>query len=199
MGRSWELRYLKKGGGLMYGVVYLIENICNAKVYVGITTRGVSKRFEEHCVAETYIGKAIRKYGRDNFRISIIDQADDHFELCEKEKAWIKTYKAFGDGYNLTHGGDGVITTEFIDAELTDEQEFFIKWVDKENEKDLDVHNSTQMVKFVLNNMGKCFLIANTKKDKQIVSKALMKLGRNYLEYILSAGVFVEEDIKKWL
>lgn len=183
----------------MYGVIYLIENLCNGKVYVGLTTRGVSRRFEEHCVADTYLGKAIRKHGRDNFRISVIDQADDHFNLCEKEKMWIKRYKAFGDGYNLTHGGDGVVMTKFIDATLTDKQEFFIKWVDKENKKELDVHNSDQMLKFALNNMGKCFLIANTKKDKQIVAKALMKLGRNYLNYILSAEAFGEEDIKSWI
>lgn len=50
-----------------YGVVYMIINLCNDKRYIGITTRTIEERFEEHCKADSYIGRAIRKYGRENF------------------------------------------------------------------------------------------------------------------------------------
>lgn len=183
----------------MYGVVYLIENICNAKVYVGITTRGVSKRFEEHCVAETYIGRAIRKYGRDNFRISIIDQADDHFELCEKEKAWIKTYKAFGDGYNLTHGGDGVDQVVYIENNYTDLQIRFLEQCEKERHDPVDVHDSYKMVRLCLMYTMEAFLVSNTKKDKKLVTDTILKLKPELIKIILQSKIITKNDLKQWV
>jgi len=92
-------------------IIYKIENNINGKIYIGLTTKGLSRRISEH-IAENKspIQKVLNKYGIQSFDISIIDYADTREILCEKEKYWIKYYdcKAY-KGYNLTDGGDGLI------------------------------------------------------------------------------------------
>lgn len=183
----------------MYGVIYLIENLCNGKVYVGLTTRGVSKRFEEHCVTDSYLGRAIRKHGRDNFRISVIDHADDHFDLCEKEKMWIKRYKAFGEGYNLTHGGDGVVMTKFIENEYTELQQRFLKQCAKERHDELDVNNKHQMIRMCLMYTLEAFLISDTEKNKKEVAKMLFRLRPEYFKSVMDSKIISLKDLKQWV
>ena len=71
---------------MCYGIVYCIENQINGKKYIGVTTRTVHQRFAEHCVANSVIGRAIRKYGSDNFSIHVVDRADNQAELFRLEK-----------------------------------------------------------------------------------------------------------------
>lgn len=80
-----------------YGVVYLITNILNSKKYVGVTTRNIWDRFEEHCKADSVVGLAIRKYGEANSNIEIIDYAENHYELMylEKEHNWHQKMSSF--------------------------------------------------------------------------------------------------------
>jgi len=55
-----------------FGVVYLIWNMVNGRRYVGQTTRRVEERFKEHASCKIMlVGKAIRKYGRENFRYGV--------------------------------------------------------------------------------------------------------------------------------
>jgi DNA-binding CsgD family transcriptional regulator len=50
----------------------------------------------------------LRKYGEENFKWEIIDNAETQKELNEKEVYWISFYNSFkGNGYNMTAGGDG--------------------------------------------------------------------------------------------
>lgn len=92
-------------------IIYKIENNINGKIYIGLTTKGLSKRIAEH-IAEnkSYIQKALNKYGLQSFTASIIDSAESREILCEKEQHWIQHYNCKApNGYNLTAGGDGLI------------------------------------------------------------------------------------------
>lgn len=97
-------------------IIYKITNKVNNKVYIGLTTRTVNERFEEHIERaknskhKYYIHNAMNKYGINNFSIEEIDSCDDINELKKKEQYWIEFYKSFDGrfGYNLTKGGDGV-------------------------------------------------------------------------------------------
>mgnify|MGYP003415896946 FL=1 len=90
--------------------IYKITNIQNNKVYIGQSIRPVNQRFRRHIndainnKLDTYFARAIRKYGKDNFYIKIIDKADNQEELNLKEIYWIKYYKATNEkyGYNET-------------------------------------------------------------------------------------------------
>ena len=88
--------------------VYKITNILNNKVYIGQSIRPVEERFKRHIndamngTLDTHFARAIRKYGAENFRIEIIDEASNQDELNSKEQFWIREYDAVNSGYNET-------------------------------------------------------------------------------------------------
>lgn len=92
-------------------VIYKMQNKVNGKVYIGQTRRALDTRIREHVSAakngqDCYIGKAIRKYGEDNFDVSIIATADSLDELNELESYYIQKYHSDINGYNLALGGE---------------------------------------------------------------------------------------------
>ena len=94
-----------------FGKIYLISNTVNDKLYVGQTIQKLSKRFNGHCCyskndrsANMYIKRAIHKYGRDKFKIELIEECPVNL-LNEREKYWISFYDTYNKGYNLTKGG----------------------------------------------------------------------------------------------
>ena len=93
----------------MRGFIYKITNNVNGKVYVGQTKQNVRDRFYRHCsrIGSTHelnmaIHKAIRKYGKQNFTLEVIEETEN---LNEREKYWIAFYDSYKTGYNSTLGG----------------------------------------------------------------------------------------------
>src|SRR5271167_2728566 len=97
--------------------VYKITNLINGKLYIG-KTDNLAERWQSHLWhADTGGGyalhRSIRKYGKDNFKISIIEEFDTEKEALNREVYWIAEYKTnilkHGRvaGYNMTDGGDG--------------------------------------------------------------------------------------------
>lgn len=88
--------------------IYKITNIQNNKVYIGQTIRPIQDRFHRHIndalnnILDTHFARAIRKYGKDNFIIEQIDQAQTQDELNKKEQYWIQYYNSVQNGYNET-------------------------------------------------------------------------------------------------
>ena len=62
--------------------------------------------------------KAMKKYGRDNFSFSIIEECDEN-QLRDKEIYWIVYYDSYNKGYNATLGGDGRWTRSIEQDNLT--------------------------------------------------------------------------------
>ena len=96
--------------------VYKITNETNGKVYIGITNQGYEVRWYKHCSdaeckSEFPVHNAIRKYGKENFQIEVIETIEDkdYDYLKEREIYWIKKFDSYNreKGYNLTLGGDG--------------------------------------------------------------------------------------------
>lgn len=90
--------------------IYKITNIINDKKYVGITKRPVHIRFNEHCrpfySKKSRLTRAILKYGRENFRIEILETVDSIDRAVEREQALIKDFNCLdGNGYNSHKGG----------------------------------------------------------------------------------------------
>lgn len=97
------------------GVIYCITNLINNKMYIGQTARAWQERWSEHLIAgkdpnnNLPLYRAMRKYGQENFSISIIEQCSDD-ALNEKEKYWIAQKQTWiaehpDKGYNVTNGG----------------------------------------------------------------------------------------------
>lgn len=53
-------------------------------------------------ILDTHFARAIRKYGKENFIIDIIDTAKTQDELNQKEQYWIRYYDSVQKGYNET-------------------------------------------------------------------------------------------------
>lgn len=83
--------------------------IGNLKVYIGITSKGLSARWKEHLYSAEHdcpfkLHRAIRKYGKENFSVELIDFANSWEELTKKEQQYISEYNSLQDefGYNMT-------------------------------------------------------------------------------------------------
>ena len=99
---------------MAFGVVYLILNKVNGKPYVGQTTRPLERRFLEHATCKkTIIGKAIQKYGRENFYCGVIKTCASKAEMDYWEKHFIIALKSkVPYEYNMTDGGEGTAGME---------------------------------------------------------------------------------------
>ena len=90
----------------MYGYIYKTTNLLTRKIYVG------QKKSNEF-LGNGYLGSGvilthcIAKYGKENFYVELIDEAESFDELNKKEIFWIKELDARNPqvGYNLATGG----------------------------------------------------------------------------------------------
>jgi group I intron endonuclease len=98
----------------MLMLVYLARNRLNGKGYVGVTTRTLEKRRQEHryCAQadnERAFYRAIRKYTYEQIEWEVLAETDDTVQLLELERKFIAELRTFGSGgYNMTEGGEGM-------------------------------------------------------------------------------------------
>lgn len=118
---------------LYYGVIYIIKNKINNKVYVGQTTnkygfngrynyKGVGiervynyyKTYSKHGrFVNNYLFNSIIKYGINNFEvIEVFDKAVSKFELDMKEIHWINYFDSVEHGYNNNDGGSNGMASD---------------------------------------------------------------------------------------
>lgn len=95
-------------------IVYLIVNNYNCKYYIGKTTKSLGERWKEHLDAarrdfKDYLYKAIRKYGKEYFTVTILCEVRTEEELSDAERLWILALRSYDHnyGYNMTYGGEG--------------------------------------------------------------------------------------------
>ena len=89
----------------MIGYIYLTENLVNGKKYVGSHH---STSFDSNYFGSgTLILRAIEKYGKNNFKTTILEKCNTEDRLREQEEYWIRYYNAVEDDsfYNLTYSG----------------------------------------------------------------------------------------------
>lgn len=89
-------------------IIYRTINLINNHDYIG---QHLLKGSEE---SDTYLGsglkftKAIEKYGKENFKRTVLCQCGCKLEADKKEKYWIQYYKDLGQAYyNIAEGGEG--------------------------------------------------------------------------------------------
>lgn len=90
--------------------IYKISNSINNKVYIGQTCHPLKRRFNEHCFKNsrcTKIANAIKKYGKENFKIEPITIAHTQNISDYWEVYFIKSFQTLNrdKGYNLREGG----------------------------------------------------------------------------------------------
>ena len=94
------------------GVIYQIKNKVNSKSYIGYTSKGSLKRFQQHVAGASrknnkILSRAIMKYGKENFEvIELCCSKDLDVALNILEPLMISYHKP---EYNSTAGGDGIL------------------------------------------------------------------------------------------
>jgi len=93
-----------------YGFVYQYQNLMNGKKYYGQTTLEEGTREKLHLRdtkrgSQYYFHKALRKYGRDNFKKEILYYCPDQLSLSLIEDIYINLFSLSPKGYNLKRGG----------------------------------------------------------------------------------------------
>lgn len=77
-------------------LVYKITNDINNKIYIGQTTESLEHRFARHCgyqlQDDTYFHRAIKKYGKEHFKIELVYECSSQEELDQKEFEYISSY-----------------------------------------------------------------------------------------------------------
>lgn len=93
------------------GKIYKYTNLINGKIYIGQTKQTLKQRDYKHQTQlkdNTYFHRAMKKYGRQNFSLELVEDHIPFKQLDEKEKFYIDFFESFyatGKGYNLTQGG----------------------------------------------------------------------------------------------
>lgn len=85
-------------------MIYMLTNTKNGKRYIGKTSQALEKRWYQHCKnaehgQDTYLYRAIRKYGKESFSVEKLCDGLDEDEILMIEE--------HSPEYNMTKGGDG--------------------------------------------------------------------------------------------
>ena len=91
----------------MYGYIYKTTNLINEKIYIG--------QHKGKTIDNKYFGsgilikRSLKKYGKENFKCELIDNADNKSDLDSKEIYWIEKLDSrnIEIGYNIVSGGNG--------------------------------------------------------------------------------------------
>lgn len=103
----------------MFGYIYIVENNINNKRYIGKKTGKFDKNYYGSGII---VRQAIKKYGKDEFSVKILEYCDSQEILNEREKHFIQT---LNPEYNIAAGGDGGHVLKYADKNYV--KEIYIK------------------------------------------------------------------------
>lgn len=91
----------------MYGYIYKTINLINDKIYIG---QKKSKVFK----GNSYLGSgkslklAIGRYGKENFKVELLEEIDCAEKMDEREIYWIEYFNSTNRdiGYSISNGGN---------------------------------------------------------------------------------------------
>lgn len=178
------------------GIIYKVTNKITGLIYIGKTKYSLCQRFcgiyndfyghyiaafKNNCRYKFH--NALRKYGKENFNIEIIDSTEDLIDLNKREIFWIGYYDSYNNGYNMTPGGDS--WTEYnksLKGKSLDER-FGITKSTKIKQKISNTlmghkHSNETKIKIGLGNKGK-----NISEDsKKKMRKPKSDIGKNNIK-----------------
>lgn len=111
------------------GIIYLIINMINGKVYVGQTLQSFNKRYKGRWWIYTdndHLKKAANKYEKDNFRIIILEEGRGENILDILETYYTLTFQSHKEecGYNKTTGGQKYRLSEETRRKMSENHPF---------------------------------------------------------------------------
>lgn len=115
-------------------VIYKTTNLLNDKIYIGQD----SNNNPEYFGSGLQLLRAIKKYGKENFKKEILEECMDCSLLDEREIYWIKYYNSIDReiGYNITEGGN---TAGLKKGHEISRNGLYNYWVEKHGKEQADV------------------------------------------------------------
>lgn len=88
-----------------YGYIYMTTNLLNGRRYIG--QHHSDKLDENYFGSGSVISKAVKKYGKDSFKVDLLEWCYSKEDLDKKEQYYISEYMANidRDFYNIAKGG----------------------------------------------------------------------------------------------
>lgn len=83
--------------------IYKTTNLINGKVYIGKSEKEFTT---EYLGSGVLLSKAIKKYGKENFKVELVEECSTIDILNDREKFWISEHMG-NDCYNIAEGGSG--------------------------------------------------------------------------------------------
>lgn len=95
-------------------MIYKITNNATGDIYIGYSHNFIKRWYFHKRNANkgvnTFLYRAMRKYGVDSFKIELLEECDNALNE-QREKYWISTLQPH---YNMTEGGDGGRTSDSL-------------------------------------------------------------------------------------
>lgn len=150
-------------------IIYKITNTINGKIYIGQTIQKLNDRFYAHKEgalkgrSDTYLARAIRKYGKDAFKVEEIYKCNSREELGPKEVEFILKYNSFNPkvGYNMKY---------IVDNKLVCTEEWRKKASERMKKRNALPENKIKNVEIGKKNRGK---LRNMSKVSKYVGVSL--------------------------
>lgn len=86
--------------------IYKTTNLINGKIYIGKSQNTFNPGY---LGSGSILKKAIKKHGKSNFKVDLLEECSSLEDLNIREVFWIKEYNSLDPevGYNITSGGTG--------------------------------------------------------------------------------------------
>lgn len=175
-------------------IIYMIKNLINDKKYIGLTTNTFNSRYDAGGIGaertfkyysyngnsmNKHLFNSMKKYGIENFKVEIIDSADNEDELKEKEKFWISFYNTCDDryGYNISEGGDLSVGNLW-------------RFEQYKRNTSLQWHDTSLFEKLIEENYGNEKICDELFRNEIIVVKNRVKNGKKIKQYYYYKNIY---------
>lgn len=172
----------------MYYTVYKIINLINNKVYIGI--HRTDNLEDSYMGSGQNIKRAIRKYGRENFKKEYLAVFDNIEEMLEMETKLVnREFLDSGLSYNLNEGGKAGFT--YLDPQIMKKKfSEWGSWKDLEKRqrvwKSVPLEKRKEIGKQMGTNHGGSNRLSEVEINKRI--EVLKTLDSNAIGYIMTAS-----------
>jgi len=163
---------------MKYYTIYQTTNLINNKIYIGLhITEDIN---DKYLGSGIFLKKAIKKYGKENFKKEVLFVFDNQKDMIKKEIEIVnEKFILREDTYNMTKGGYGLSTLSETKRLET------IEKIRKSNKERDSTESSRQRLETMLSNDPECF--------KKIAIKSIKKQKENYLNGYINPNQRIDD------
>lgn len=86
-----------------------------------------------------------------------------------------------------------------LNTSLNDKQIKFIEWVDEENKKEVNINNTKEMIRSIIINTMRNFLLSDGTETKRKNAEMIARLKPIYFEEVMRTKVINTKQLNEWI